>query len=127
MPRIKKYLYIFLGIFFLILAYIGIIVPGIPGIPFVLLAGWCFLKSSKKLYDWMLNRKYIGPLLRKYFSGEKVSKGAIWFIISQLWLSIILAIFLFTLTTVIKFSIVAIGILCSFVIYKLLNRTSKKE
>ena len=127
MPRIKKYLYIFLGIFFLILAYIGIIVPGIPGIPFVLLAGWCFLKSSKKLYDWMLNRKYIGPLLRKYFSGEKVSKGAIWFIISQLWLSIILAIFLFTLTTVFKFSIVAIGILCSIVIYKLLNRTSKKE
>lgn len=127
MPRIKKYLYIFLGIFFLILAYIGIIVPGIPGIPFVLLAGWCFLNSSKKLYDWMLNRKYIGPLLRKYFSGEKVSKGAIWFIISQLWLSIILAIFLFTLTTVIKFSIVAIGILCSIFIYKLLNRKSKRE
>ena len=127
MPRIKKYLYIFLGIFFLILAYIGIIVPGIPGIPFVLLAGWYFLKSSKKLYDWMLNRKYIGPLLRKYLSGENVSKGAIWFVISQLWLSIILAIFLFSLTTVFKFSIVAIGILCSFLIYKLLNRTSKKE
>jgi uncharacterized membrane protein YbaN (DUF454 family) len=125
MPTVKKYAFIFLGVLFLVLSYFGIIMPGIPAIPFILLAGWCFLKSSESLYNWMLSRKYIGPMLQKYFSGEKVSKGAIWFVISQLWLSVIISIFIFKLKTVAIISVIAIGILCSVIIYKLLNKTPK--
>ena len=125
MPSVKKYLYLFFGVMFLILAYIGIITPGVPGIPFILLAGWCFLQSYERLYNWMLKRKYIGPLLKKYLSGEKVSRKAIWFVISQLWLSIILAIFIFRLGIVVNISIIAVGILSSIIIYRLLNKTAK--
>ena len=125
MPTVKKYIFLFLGVLFLVLSYFGIIMPGIPAIPFILLAGWCFLKSSESLYNWMLSRKYIGPMLQKYFSGEKVSKGAIWFVISQLWLSIIFAIFIFTLKTVAIISVIIIGIICSVIIYKLLNKVPK--
>jgi len=99
--------------------------PGIPAIPFILLAGWCFLQSSETLYYWMLSRKYIGPMLQKYFSGEKVSKGAIWFVISQLWLSIIIALFVFNLKMIAKVSVVVVGIVCSIIIYMLLNKTAK--
>lgn len=122
MPTLKKYIFLFLGVVFLVLSYFGIIMPGIPAIPFILLAGWCFLQSSESLYNWMLSRKYIGPLLQKYFSGEKVSKAAIWFVISQLWLSIIIALFIFNLETIAKISVIAIGILCSVIIYKLLSK-----
>lgn len=123
MPTVKKYIFLTLGVLFLVLSYFGIIMPGIPAIPFILLAGWCFLQSSDSLYNWMLSRKYIGPMLQKYFSGEKVSKGAIWFVISQLWLSIIIAIFIFKLKTVAIISVIVIGILCSVIIYKLLNKS----
>ncbi len=125
MPTVKKYIFIILGVLFLVPSYFGIIMPGIPAIPFILLAGWCFLKSSESLYNWMLSRKYIGPMLQKYFSGEKVSRGAIWFVISQLWLSIIFAIFIFKLKTAAIISVIVIGILCSVIIYKLLNKASK--
>lgn len=122
MPSIKKYIFFFLGILFLVLSYFGIIMPGIPAIPFILLAGWCFLQSSERLYNWMLKRKYIGPMLQKYFSGEKVSKGAIWFVISQLWLSIIISLFVFPLNATAKISIVVAGVVSSIVIYRLLDR-----
>ena len=125
MPRVKKYIFLCLGVLFLVLSYFGIIMPGIPAIPFILLAGWCFLQSSETLYNWMLSRKYIGPMLQKYFSGEKVSKGAIWFVISQLWLSIIIALFVFNLKMFAKVSVVVVGIVCSIIIYMLLNKTAK--
>ncbi|MFC4636055.1 YbaN family protein [Dokdonia ponticola] len=125
MPRVKKYIFLCLGILFLVLSYFGIIMPGIPAIPFILLAGWCFLQSSETLYNWMLSRKYIGPMLQKYFSGEKVSKGAIWFVISQLWLSILIALFVFNLKIIAKISVVVVGIVCSIIIYMLLNKTAK--
>lgn len=87
----RKYLYVFLGLIFLVLAYFGIIMPGVPAIPFILLSAWLFLQSSDRLYDWLRKRKYIGKVIEKYFSGNKVSKGAIWFVISQWWVSLIVA------------------------------------
>jgi uncharacterized membrane protein YbaN (DUF454 family) len=65
--------------------------PGFPAIPFILLAAWCFLQSSEKLYKWLLNRKVIGKLLQKFSSEKKVSKAFAWFVISQLWVSLIVA------------------------------------
>lgn len=88
---VRKYLYFVLGFFFLVLAYFGIIMPGVPAIPFILLSAWLFLQSSDRLFDWLRKRKYIGRVIEKYFSGNKVSKGSIWFVISQWWVSLIVA------------------------------------
>ncbi|WP_419836264.1 YbaN family protein [Xanthocytophaga agilis] len=88
--RLYKCLFLFLGIVSLVLAYIGVLLPGVPAIPFILLAGYCFLQGSPKLYQWLSDRKYIGAILKKYSSGN-ASKGAIWFVISQLWISLIVA------------------------------------
>src|SRR6478609_9594138 len=91
----KKWIYFFLGICSLVMAYIGIILPGVPGIPFILLSAWFFMQSSQRLYGFMLNNKLTGRVVRKYFSGEKVSAKAKWFVISQLWVSLIIAQALF--------------------------------
>ena len=54
-----------MGIGFLSLgmAYIGVIVPGIPFSIFLVFAAYCFAKSSKRMHDWLYNHKYFGPFL----------------------------------------------------------------
>lgn len=119
--RMIRGLYFFLGIVFLVLAYFGILLPGIPAIPFILLAGWFFLNSSEKLYNWMLRRKIIGPALKKFFGADGVSKKMKWFIISQLWVSLIIAQFVFPLSI---FWIVCVnlgGIIGSIAMYRLIR------
>ncbi len=110
-----------MGIIFLVLAYIGILMPGIPAIPFILLSGWFFLKSSDKLYEWMLRRRFIGPVLKKFYSSEKVSKGMKWFVISQLWVSVIVAHIVFPLPITGLIIIYLAGIISSIIIYKLIT------
>ena len=116
----QKYLFFVLGLFFLALAYIGIIMPGIPAIPFILLAGWLFLKSSDKLYNWMLRQRFLGKVLKKFNSGD-VSTKTKWFVISQYWVSIVVAQFIFTMSLPFIIGLNSLGIIGSVIIYKLIK------
>ncbi len=53
----KKILYIFIGCISLGLGIIGIILPILPTVPFVLLAAFCFARSSERLDGWFKNTK----------------------------------------------------------------------
>ena len=55
-----------LGFLSLGMAYIGVIVPGIPFSIFLVFAAYCFAKSSKKWHDWLYNHKYFGPFLTNW-------------------------------------------------------------
>lgn len=53
----RKILYIIIGCISLGLGIIGVIVPILPTVPFVLLAAFCFAKSSERLDGWFKNTK----------------------------------------------------------------------
>lgn len=53
----KKILYIFIGCISLELGIIGVILPILPTVPFVLLAAFCFARSSERLDSWFKNTK----------------------------------------------------------------------
>lgn len=51
----KKILYILIGCISLGLGIIGVILPILPTVPFMLLAAFCFAKSSERLDGWFKN------------------------------------------------------------------------
>ena len=57
--------YIILGCIAVVLGTIGIFVPGLPTTPFVLLASWCFYRSSPRLQAWLL-QSFLGKYIREY-------------------------------------------------------------
>ncbi len=55
-----------LGFLSLGMAYIGVIVPGIPFSIFLVFAAYCFAKSSPRMHAWIYNHKYFGPFLTNW-------------------------------------------------------------
>ena len=55
-----------LGFLSLGMAYIGVIVPGIPFSIFLVFAAYCFAKSSPRMHKWLYNHKYFGPFLTNW-------------------------------------------------------------
>ncbi len=53
----KKILYILIGCISLGLGIIGVVLPILPTVPFVLLAAFCFARSSERLDGWFKNTK----------------------------------------------------------------------
>ena len=53
----KKILYILIGCISFGLGIIGVILPILPTVPFVLLAAFCFARSSERLDGWFKSTK----------------------------------------------------------------------
>jgi len=45
---------------------VGVVVPGLPTTPFLLLAASCYVRSSRTLYDRLLAHRTFGPLVRDF-------------------------------------------------------------
>ena len=61
----KKALLIAFGLLSLGLGALGVVVPGLPTTPFLLLASWCFYRSSQRLQDWLL-KSWLGTYIHSY-------------------------------------------------------------
>ena len=90
MEKIKKALWFTAGILFLGLAYIGMVVPGIPWSTPSLLATYCFARSSKKFHDYMLNHKLFGPFIKDWQAGSVFPARAKWFMFISMDVSLVI-------------------------------------
>jgi uncharacterized membrane protein YbaN (DUF454 family) len=59
----KKGIFFVLGWICLVMAYIGLVTPGIPFSIFLVGAAYCFARSSKRMENWIYNHKHFGPFL----------------------------------------------------------------
>jgi uncharacterized protein len=62
----------------LVLGVIGVVVPGLPTTPFILLAAWAAARSSPRLHAWLTNHRLFGPMVRNWQEGQTVSRRAKW-------------------------------------------------
>ncbi|MBM6860737.1 YbaN family protein, partial [Clostridium saudiense] len=57
MNKIKKYIYITVGLIAFVLGSIGVALPVLPTTPFFLLASFCFARGSERFNTWFTNTK----------------------------------------------------------------------
>lgn len=72
--RFKKVLFVILGCIGLGLGAVGAVLPLLPSFPFLLLAAFCFAKSSERLHSWFIGTKLYKNNLESYVKG----KGMTW-------------------------------------------------
>ena len=107
----KKYLLIIVGCISLGLGIIGMFLPVLPTTPFLLLSAGCFLRSSKSLYDWLLNHKHLGGYIRDFIEHKAISKRIKITIITTLWATILLSVMIVEIIWVkILLILIAIGV-----------------
>lgn len=72
-PPWERALWVVAGLAFVAIGAVGVVVPGLPTTPLLLLAAACFARSSPKLYRWLLANRTFGPLIQDYRAGRGVS------------------------------------------------------
>ena len=64
--NLRKMLWATAGFILLGIAYLGVILPGLPWSIFVVMAAYCFAKSSQRMHNWLYNHKLFGPFLTNW-------------------------------------------------------------
>ena len=68
--NIKKAFFIVLGCLSLGLGAVGAVLPILPTVPFLMLAAFCFAKSSEKLHNWFISTKLYKKNLESFVQGN---------------------------------------------------------
>lgn len=66
---------------------VGVFLPLVPTVPFLLLAVACFSKSSERFHSWLVEHNNLGPLLRDYLRGAGIPLRAKTIAIGMVWVS----------------------------------------
>ena len=83
-----KYLLIILGSICLALGVIGIFLPLLPTTPFLLLSAALYVRSSDKLYQWLIHQKYLGEYIRNFREHKAIPLRAKIISITMVWITL---------------------------------------
>lgn len=58
----------------LALGLIGVVLPGLPTTPFILLTAACYAKASPRLHGWLVNHRFFGPMVRDWEAHRSLTR-----------------------------------------------------
>jgi len=91
--QLLKWILMSAGTIFLGLGLLGVFLPILPTTPFLLLAAACYARSSKRIYDWLIQNKWFGSYIKNYQEGKGIPLKVKILTISILWVTILLSAF----------------------------------
>lgn len=91
---VRKAVLIFTGTVCVALGVLGMFLPLLPTTVFLLMAAYCYSRSSERFHDWLLNNRLCGEYIRNYKSRRGISMRQKVTTISILWVSIGVSIWL---------------------------------
>lgn len=72
----KRLAYLSAGWLMVVIGIIGLFLPVMPTTIFLILAAWCFSKSSPRFEEWLLSHPIFGPSIRNWRETGAISAKA---------------------------------------------------
>ena len=86
LTKMKRILYIFFGLIFLVIGVIGYFLPGLPGTIWIIISATLFVRSSDRLYNLVIRNRYFGNQVRDFLEtgmmpvrAKKMALFFMWF------------------------------------------------
>lgn len=116
MSRVKKTILIIIGSIFVVLGLIGIFVPGLPTTIFMILAAYCFVRSSERLYNWVVENKIFGHRVKHFMETKTIPLHGKIHSVSAMWIMVILSLVFLKVSIVVKIIIALAALIGTIVI-----------
>lgn len=109
----RRYVLIAVGCASLATGVVGMFVPLLPTTCFLLLAAWCFGRSSPRLHRWMYYNRWFGTYLRDYRSGRGIPRAVKVGSLAIMWTTIAATVVFAISATWLRLALVGIALAVS--------------
>jgi uncharacterized membrane protein YbaN (DUF454 family) len=83
--KFKKLILIFIGLICLSLGIVGYVIPGMPGTIFLIISATLFVRSSDRLYKFVVENKLFGNQVKGFLETGEIPLRAKVMSISSMW------------------------------------------
>ena len=87
--KTMKFLFAFLGSVSLVFGIMGVFLPVLPTTPFLLLAAAMYMRSSQRLYDWLMSHKHLGAYIRNFREHKALSLRVKVVSVTMVWVTLL--------------------------------------
>ena len=84
-----KYLFAFLGTVSLVLGIMGIFLPVLPTTPVLLLSAAMYMRSSQRLYEWLMSHKHLGAYIRNFREHKALPLRVKTVSVTMVWITLL--------------------------------------
>jgi len=110
LDRFKRLLFVTFGLIFLGLGIIGYVLPGMPGTIWLIIAAALFVRSSDRLYNFVVKNRLFGRHVKDFLeTGAMPLKAKIISVVS-IWIFSLISIFLAPYTWLFKGPVLILAI-----------------
>lgn len=86
-----KSLWLVGGFIAVALAAVGVVLPLLPTVPFLLVAAFCFARSSKRLHHRLLSHPTFGPQITSWEKNGAIGRPAKWLASVSMFFSVVVS------------------------------------
>ena len=122
-----KLILIFIGTISLSIGAMGILIPGLPTTPFLLLSAALYVRSSDRFYQALISNKYVGSYILKFRSDKGMKKGLKLFSVLIMWIMIIASCLFFITSVSLKLLVSVLGIIGTIVMLFIIPTTNNSK
>ena len=122
----KRIVLIIIGFISLALGIVGIFLPLLPTVPFILLSAACFSRGSVKMHDWLVRMPFAGKVIDDYENGRGVSRKSKATALVTLWGGMTISAIAMKLAPWMMIVLVLVAIGATIVIVRLPKRQEDK-
>lgn len=106
----------------LLLGLIGVVLPGLPTTPFILLAAACYAKASPRLHAWLLNHRLTGPMLRDWETNRSLTRRTKTIAVVSMLVMVSFSIWSFRHRWIAQAVLVVLGVIGAWVVLRIPTR-----
>lgn len=74
--QVVRGLFFVAGLMAFCLGLVGVVTPVLPTTPLILLAGFCWARSSRRFYEWLIKHQTFGKMLKEWQERRAIPRSA---------------------------------------------------
>lgn len=122
LSRLQRTLLTAAGLLALFLGVLGIVLPGLPTTPFVLLSAACLARSSPRLHQKLVTNRHLGPLVRDWEANRSLPLKIKWLSTSIMSGMVVLSAWQFSGRPGLQALVLALGVVGCIVVWRIPTR-----
>jgi uncharacterized membrane protein YbaN (DUF454 family) len=118
----KNWIITALGLLSFALAMIGVVVPGLPTTPFLILSSVLFCKSHPRLYHWLVSHPRWGRTIRQFNEQRVIPLPIKLIALSMMSVMILVSVLFFMTNPWLRAGVIVLGLIGSAVVLSFPSR-----